>query len=152
MNTLSELLRENSNMASNEGSDAVTMDKMESLIQRMSDVLRSEIKALEVKMEVMNAKLDGNTIEMNQRFAAVEERFVKSEAIMESTKEQIGLVENSLNIKIISVKDEVSEQSCAQEPLHSFLVSRHGILRDSLLPIRVHFVFAVADLIAKKFD
>ena len=70
--------------------------------------MRSDMEGVKDEMKTMNAKLDGNTIEMNQRFAAVEERFVKSEAIMESTKEQIGLVENSLNIKIISVKDEVS--------------------------------------------
>ena len=71
-------------MASNEENDAVTMDKMESLIQRMSDVLRNEIKALESKMEVMNTKLDGNTVEMNERFAAVEERFFKSDPSLEN--------------------------------------------------------------------
>ena len=39
-------------------------------------------------MKAMSAKLDGNTIEMNERFTAVDERCIKSEAIMETTKEQ----------------------------------------------------------------
>ena len=59
-------------------------------------------------MEVMNAKLDGNAIEMNERFAAVEERFIKSEAIMEATKEQINLVDNTMNERLTLVKDQVS--------------------------------------------
>ena len=70
--------------------------------------MRSDLEEVRNQIKTMNAKLDGNTVEMNERFAAVEERFVKSEAIMESTKDQIGLVENNLNIKIVSVKDEVS--------------------------------------------
>ena len=103
-------------MASNEESDAVTMDKIESLIEEVSAKFFEQMKTRmdqrfeEIKEEIkaINAKLDGNTIEMNERFAAVEERFVKSKAIMDSTKEQIGLVENNLNVKITSVKDEVS--------------------------------------------
>ena len=121
-------------MASNEESDAVTMDKMESLIQRMSDVLRNEIKALKSKMEVMNTKLDGNTVEMNERFAAVEERFVKSEAIMEATKEQIILVDNTMNERLTLVKDQLSTDiksqiSEARSEFHDVITTTNDRMR-----------------------
>ena len=99
-------------MASNDESDAVTMDKLQNLIQKMNDELRNDIRndmaEMKDEMKAINAKLDGNTIEMNQRFAAVDERFVKSEAILESTKEQIILIENSVNERITLIKDEVN--------------------------------------------
>ena len=79
------------------------------------------LKRLEMKMDAMNVKLDNSIINMNERFAAVDERFVKSEAIMESAKEQIGLVENNLNTKIISVKDEVSADIKTQIGTQKFL-------------------------------
>ena len=39
---------------------------------------------------------------MNERFAAVDERFIKLDAMMDSTKEQISLDEKNLNEKIMS--------------------------------------------------
>ena len=99
-------------MASNEESDAVTVSKMESMLQKWSEILEAKMdqRLVEIKDEikVMNAKLDGNIVEMNQGFAAVDERFIKSEAIMTATKEQIVLVEDNLNLRITSLKDEVS--------------------------------------------
>ena len=79
------------------------------------DIILSEIKAMrsdfaEVKdeMKAMSAKLDGNTIEMNERFAVVDERFMKSEAIMETTSQRINLVEKSVNDTLTSIMDDVS--------------------------------------------
>ena len=83
------------------------------------DIILNEIKAMNARFTQMetsmnqrftelNAKLDGNTVEMNERFAAVDERFVKSEVIMESTKEQINLVDKSLNERLTLVRNEVS--------------------------------------------
>ena len=74
------------------------------------DGITNEMVAMKQQLVELTSKLDGNTIEMNQRFAAVEERFVKSEAIMESTKEQINLVDKTLNERLTLVKDEVSAE------------------------------------------
>ena len=91
--------------------DAI-LTQMKEQFEVMRNDIRNDIdqRFLEIKDEmiVMNAKLDGNTVEMNQRFAAVEDRFVKSEAIMTATKEQIVLVEDNLNFRITSLKDEVN--------------------------------------------
>ena len=96
---------DNSNMASDEEHGAITVTKMESMLQKWSESLEAKMNQ---RFAELNAKLDGNTVEMNQRFAAVEERFVKTEAFMTATKEQIVLVEDNLNFGITSLKDEVN--------------------------------------------
>ena len=73
--------------------------------QKLTDELRSDMNK---QFADLSSKMDSNTINMNQRFAEVDERFVKAEANMESTNERINLVEKTLSDRVTLVKNEVS--------------------------------------------
>ena len=82
------------------------------IIKAMNASFDARFEQMEASMNQrfaeVNAKLDGNTVEMKERFAAVDERLIKTEAIMDSTKEHIVLVERNMNERLTLVKDEVS--------------------------------------------
>ena len=70
---------------------------MSDIILNEIRAMNAEIKSMNAEIKSMNARFEQMESSMNQRFVTVEERFGESEAIMESTKEQIGLIENDMN-------------------------------------------------------
>ena len=88
--------------------EANMMQQFAEVNRKLEEKMDKQFVEVNQRLADLTLKVDDNKIEMNQRFAAVEERFVKSEAILESTKEQTILVDKTLNERLTLVKDEVS--------------------------------------------
>ena len=90
-------------MSSNENDGTLIMEIR--AINAKLDSMKSDLKA---DIAELNAKMDCNTLNMNQRFAEVDERFAKAETAMETTSQRINLVEKSVNDTLTSTVDDVS--------------------------------------------
>ena len=116
-------------MASNKENDVVTMDKLEKLLQKMFEDLRNEIKTLEDEMEVMNAKLDGNIIVMNRRYAIANVRFVKKETVLKETNIEVNRIEltsENNEVKSYSGTPTTTNYECTETI--NVVISEHEVI------------------------